>query len=184
MDEFINSLHLRIIPLVLLFTSLFSSYVQAQEVNEDQLYRTFKEILKKDQSNIRKNEIRDSLVQENFAIILDLLESGVNLNTRREMQKKTYKKMNVALIMTFIHTLQYDSKRLLNEESTTQFADYLNQGLLDKRELSIALNAYNKDIVHNRFPQATAYYYQRIENVTTLWGIEIDPLPDETTSDE
>lgn len=75
-------------------------------------------------------------------------------------------------MITFIHILQIDPIKLLNEETSNLFASYIREDLIGNQELSSALKAYKIDIVNERWPNWTEYYWQRIERVKIQWKIE------------
>ncbi len=163
--------------LKILFT-LFLLVVNAQTGNaqsehEAFLSKTFKKIIKADQSNIRNNSVRDSLILENFSLIKSLLDDSVNLNTNQELKKRTHKRLNIGLVMTFIHILQIDPQLLLNDKTAHFFAEYIDQKRIGSGELKSALNVYQIDVDNKRWPEEmAAYFLERVESVKRKWNIE------------
>ncbi len=143
----------------------------AQEHNENSLFKTFKKITELDQSHIRKNNIRDSLILLNFSKIKELLSSDINLNSEQKLKNKTKKKLKSDLLLTFLHVLQIDPRLLLNDETVEFFAQYIDKNLISNRQLKSALVAYNYDIEIGRWTNWTAYFDERIEFVKVKWKI-------------
>ena len=145
----------------------------AQVEHEEFLSKTFKKIIKTDQSNIRNHSVRDSLILKNFSLIKSLLEDSVNLNTNQELKKRTHKRLNIGLVMTFIHVLQIDPHLLLNDETVHLFAENIDQKRIGSEELKSALSVYQIDVDHNRWPKESASYFQeKVESVKREWNIE------------
>lgn len=147
--------------------------ISAQESDEQYLSKTFKEIIRTDQSNIRNNVVRDSLILINFELIQSLLKDSVNLNTEQKLEKRTIKRLHIGLVSTFIHIGQNHPNLIMNDETSTFIAEQINQGRLNRKELKIALSAYKTDVENNRWSEdASNYYSEKIETVKTKWGIE------------
>ena len=145
----------------------------AQVEHDVFLSKTFKKIIKSDQSNIRNNSVRDSLILENFSLIKSLLNDSVNLNTTQELNKRTHKRLNTGLVITFIHVLQIDPHLLLNEETVHLFAEHIDQKRISSKELKSALSVYQIDVENDRWSEESASYFkERVESVKREWNIE------------
>ncbi|MFK7786017.1 MAG: hypothetical protein AB8B56_12915 [Crocinitomicaceae bacterium] len=158
-----------------MFIALFlhAIFSHAQESNEQFISKTFKEINRTDQSNLRNHVVRDSLILINFELIQSLLKDSVNLNSEQSFSKRTTKRLHLGLAMTFIHIGQNHPDLILNDETSAFIAEQINQGRLNRKELKIALHAYMVDVENDRWSESNSdYYREKIAGVKTKWGIE------------
>lgn len=140
--------------------------------SERDLLKTFRKIVRTDQSHIRNYNVRDSLILVNYSTIKNLLLNNTSLNSQQKLKNRTKKKLEWGLLLTFIHILQSNPSFLINEEEVEFFAECINRKLLDNSQLKSALLKYNNDIEMNNFPEWADYYRDRIDSVKKKWNIE------------
>lgn len=155
-----------------LFLFGFCTTSKAQNTDEKMLLKTFKHIIKTDQSHIRNNSIREVLILNNFETIKSLLADSISLNPDQYLKKRTRKKLYTGLMATFIHTLQTAPNLLLNDETLDLFAEYIDKNLLRKKELNSALKILQYDTESNRFTKWTEYSLQRIPLAREKWKLD------------
>lgn len=161
------------ILLTLFILSINVELGNAQVEHEIFLSKTFKKIVKADQSNIWNNNVRDSLILKNFNLIKSLLDDSVNLNTNQELNKRTHNRLKNGLVITFIHILQIDPRLLLNDETSNFFAEQIDQKRINSNELKSALSVYQIDVDNKRWPEESiTYFEERVESVKRKWNIE------------
>lgn len=145
----------------------------AQDEHDAFLSKTFKKVIKLDQSNIRNNKVRDSLIKDNFALIQELLEDSVNLNTNQSLKRKTSGRLKTGLVITFIHILQIEPTMLLNEETSDFFARHIAEERISSEELKSALSVYQVDVDNKRWPEERMNYFkERVDSIKEKWQIK------------
>ena len=159
--------------LVFILLVVGSNWASAQNDHDAFLSKTFRKVIKTDQSHVRNNAVRDTLVRNNFDLINSLLADSVNLNTNQALKKRTHRRLKTGLVITFIHILQIDPKLLLNEATSDFLAEQIAQKRIGSNELKSALGVYQVDVDNKRWSEESmSYFTERLESVKAKWKIE------------
>lgn len=120
------------------------------------LRKEFKAIQKRDQSNVRNNEVRDTLILYNFNLINKYFrEDKMRTFQDSTLTEKTLRIVKVGLIITYIHILQTNTLKLLNKEIVDEYKGYLDNEVLTHFTLESAVNTYTTDMNHQRWGPCT-----------------------------
>ena len=154
---------------------LFSSTSSFARTEYDKwLRKEFKAIIKRDQSHVRNNEVRDTLFLYNFNLISSFYEEDkMPQFSDSTISQKTKDKVELGLIITHIHILQNFPSLILNENRINLYSDYLNNGTMTKFILEAAMNAYTTDLNNERWGEISNELNHFYELAISTWNLNL-----------
>jgi len=128
---------------VLISFLLFSSIFSFGQTKHDSISKLFKQIVKDDQSHVRKPVIRNEIFVKNFNLINEQFQqNNLTSSCLNSLKKKPLENVNSGVKKTFIHILQTKPELILNEDYIQFIEKQITSNDFDKSRLKSALTMY------------------------------------------